>query len=232
MSAQRRGGISRRESFRRAGLLAMGAGMPFSFVACAEQTPAAWKVEHLDPITAAGYGTDPDLVHPAPAPWPRTLTDHQLDTLSALVDILIPAQSDLPSATQVGVVEVIDEWVSAPYPAQQQHRALLLSGFDWCDRESGRRFGSDFLNADAINRLAIIDDIAYPHRPADPNLEGPRQFFAGLRQLAAGAYYTSPEGVRELGYVGNVPIAGDYPGPTAEAMEHLEEQLAALGLSL
>ena len=80
--------------------------------------------------------------------------------------------------------------------------------------------------------LAIIDDIAYPDRPASQDLEGPRQFFAGLRQLAAGAYYTSPEGVRELGYMGNVPIAGDYPGPSDEAMDHLEEQLAVLGLSL
>jgi hypothetical protein len=232
MSAQRGGRISRREAFRRAGLLTMGAGMPFSFVACAEQTPAAWTMQVPDTITAAGYGTDPDLVHPAPAPWPRTLTDQQLNTLSALVDILIPAQADLPSATEVGVVEVIDEWVSAPYPAQRQHRSLLLSGLDWCDRESARRFGTDFLDADAVNRLAIIDDIAYPDRPASQDLEGPRQFFAGLRQLAAGAYYTSPEGVRELGYMGNVPIAGDYPGPSDEAMDHLEEQLAVLGLSL
>ena len=36
--------------------------------------------------------------------------------------------------------------------------------------------------------------------------------------------------MRELGYQGNVAIAGDYPGPTEAAMAHLNEQLEKLGL--
>lgn len=214
--------------------MGLGAGLPFSFVACAESEPviAPWSLQDLVPVKASGYGTDPDLIHPAPVPWPRTLSDHQIDTLSALVDILIPAEDDLPAASEVGVVEVIDEWISAPYPTQQQHRALLLSGLDWCDREADRRSGSDFLSAQPEARRSIIKDIAYPDRPGSPELVGPRQFFSGLRTLTAGAYYTSPEGVAELGYQGNVPIAGDYPGPSEDAMAHLEAQLEKLGLAL
>ena len=222
--------ISRREALRRASLLALGTGLPFGFTACAEQGPADWRMAELTPVDAPGYGTDPNLVHPQPVPWPRTLTDHQLETFRVLADILIPAEGELPSASQVGVVEVIDAWVSAPYPDQQLHRSMLLSGIDWCDRESQRRFSTPFAAASPKDQIAIVDEIADPQGP--PALEGPRQFFAGLRQLVTGAYYTSPEGVRELGYQGNVPIAGDYPGPTEEAMAHLNEQLEKLGLEL
>ena len=220
--------ISRREALRRASLLAVGSGLPFGFTACAEQGPADWQIASLAPVDAPGYGTDPDLIRIAPAPWPKILTDHERETFTVLADILIPAEGDLPAASQVGVVEVIDEWVSAPYADQQQHRALLLSGIDWCDREARRRFGTTFASAAPAEQIAIVDDIAYPE--GTPELEGPRQFFAGLRQLVTGAYYTSPEGVRELGYQGNVAIAGDYPGPTDEAMAHLNEQLEKLGL--
>ena len=225
-----RPGISRRESLRRAGLLSLSAGLPFSFAACAEQTPAAWTLASLEPISAPGYGTDPNLLHPDPAPWPKTLTGDQLETVAALADLLIPQDGDLPAATDVGVVEVLDEWVSAPYPEQQSHRALLLSGLDWCDREAERRFQSPFVRATTADQLAIIDDLAAADGPA--GLEGPRQFFAGLRALVTGAYYTSPEGSAQLGYAGNTPISGDYPGPSAEAMAHLKVQLDALGLEL
>ncbi|TNF86121.1 MAG: gluconate 2-dehydrogenase subunit 3 family protein [Gammaproteobacteria bacterium] len=222
--------ISRREALRRASLLTVGSGLPFGFTACAEQGPADWRIADLAPLDAPGYGTDPDLIHIAPAPWPTTLTDQERATFSVLADILIPADGDLPAASQVGVVEVIDEWVSAPYPDQQQHRALLLSGIDWCDREARRRFSTTFASAAPAEQIAIIEEIAYPE--GAPELEGPRLFFAGLRRLVTGAYYTSPEGVRELDYQGNIAIAGDYPGPTDEAMAHLNEQLERLGLEL
>ena len=228
MNDRSHNGISRRESFRRAGLIGLGSGLPFSFVAAAESAP--WSMQRPAPVDASGYGTDPDLVHPAAVPWPRTLTERQTGTLSLLVDILIPEEGDLPSASKVGTVEVIDEWISAPYPTQQQHRALLLSGLDWCDRESVRRTGARFAASTPEERERIVAQLAGTSGPAE--LEGPRRFFSILRSLTAGAYYTSPEGVRELGYVGNVPIAGDYPGPSEEAMAHLKSQLDKLGLSL
>lgn len=235
MTTNRRQGINRRESLRRVGLMAVATGMPFSFSASAEATATPWQMLDLTPINGPGYGTDPNLIHPEPAPWPKTLSEAQLELVSSLADILLPAEGELPAASAVGVPEVIDEWISAPYPMQQGHRVLLLSGLAWCDRESHRRFANPFTAADVPSQLAIIEDIAYPIQPDQPKqqgLEGPRQFFSGLRQLVTGAYYTSPAGVRELGYLGNVAIAGDYPGPTKEAMAHLEKMAADLGLIL
>ena len=38
--------------------------------------------------------------------------------------------------------------------------------------------------------------------------------------------------MKDIGYMGGVPIQGDYPGPTLEAMDHLRELTKKLGLSL
>jgi hypothetical protein len=47
-----------------------------------------------------------------------------------------------------------------------------------------------------------------------------QDFFKRFRHLAAGGYYTTPQGMRELGYVGNTPSA-TFDGPTPEALKHL-----------
>ena len=59
-----------------------------------------------------------------------------------------------------------------------------------------------------------------------------RRFFGRFRALVLGAYYTRPEGMADLGHVENVATSGLYAGPSPEAMEHLQGQLAALGLSI
>ncbi len=48
--------------------------------------------------------------------WPLTLTPAQRRLAAVLVDLIIPADEHSPSAPAVGVVDFIDEWVSAPYP--------------------------------------------------------------------------------------------------------------------
>lgn len=224
-------GLTRREALRRAALLAGAAGLPFGCAVSGDVSPVLWEDLSLAAVTAQGYGTDPDVMTPASAPWPRTLTAAQRELVGMIADILIPAEGGSPAATQVGTVDVVDEWVSAPYPMQQAHRTLIVSGLDWCDREARRRYGKRFTGIADLEQLAIIDDIAFIER-ALPAFQLAAVFFAGLRQLVTGIYYSSPEGVRELGYVGNIPIAGDWPGPTAEAMTHLQQQLDVLGLTL
>jgi len=204
----------------------------FGFVAASEQAAAAWQPAQLKPVTSPGYGQDPNLLHPAPTPWPLTLSVPELALLSVLSDILIPAEGKAPSASAAGIPEVLDEWVSAPYPSQQNHRVLIVSGLDWCDREAVRRFARPFVSAGINDQVAIVDDIAFPERVNRPDLDQPIVFFDLLRRLVTGMYYSSIEGSLELGYLGNVPIHSDYPGPSTEAMAHLKEQLTILGLNL
>jgi len=70
----------------------------------------------------AGYGTDPNLTQEwrAGGPWPLTLGVAARLTTMALCDLIIPADDVSPAASSVGVVEFIDEWISAPYPQQRR----------------------------------------------------------------------------------------------------------------
>ena len=40
-----------------------------------------------------------------------------------------------------------------------------------------------------------------------------------------------PEGMADIGYMGNTPSVGPYPGPTQEALAHLNASLTKLGLT-
>ncbi len=222
--------LSRREALRRAALLSGVGSLPFSFAAATESVAAPFPAEPLAPINAPGYGTDPDLLHPRPVPWPNTLSESERALASTLADILLPREGDSPAATEIGAVDVLDEWLSAPYPVQQTDRDTVLQGFRWLDAEAARRFGSGFVALKAPQQLTIIDDIAFPERDQRQDLAAPRRFFDRLRLLMTGIYYSSPAGWRELGYEGNVPIAGNYPGPDQTARAHLETILKELGL--
>src|SRR5687767_11505926 len=110
-----------------------------------------------------GYGTDPDLNRsylPGEL-WPLTLTPALRSTAAALCDVVIPADSESPSASTVGVVDFIDEWISAPYDAQQADRKTILWGLAWLDAESQRRYQSSFTGLPQAHQPAICNAIAY-----------------------------------------------------------------------
>lgn len=218
--------ISRRQSLKwLASLTAVAAGS--NTLAQAFDAGPDWPQPILAAIDAPGYGQDPDLIAMQHAPWPLTLSQDQLNLVAVLADIIVPAEGNVPSATAVGVPAVIDEWVSAPYPDQQRDRALLLPGLLWLDLEAKRRFNRLFVAISAEQQVQIIDPIASTRAASRP-----AEFFARLRALVAGAFYSSPAGMEDLGYIGNMAIAGDYPGPSEEAMTHLHQQLKTLGLEL
>lgn len=180
------------------------------------------------PVAGGGYGKDPSLIDPA-VPWPRTLNDAQLEIVSALADLVLPEDEHSPAASAVGVPDFIDEWVSAPYPQQREDRGVVLAGLEWLDSESRDSHGTGFAAASAERQSAIVGRIA--PGPASPELETQAEFFRRFRYLAAGAFYTTEPGMRDVGYVGNVAIAGSYPGPNEEALAHLAGVLERLGLT-
>ena len=173
------------------------------------------------PPASAGYGTDPNLLkpyHPGMY-WPLTLTAPERRTAAVLSDLIIPADEHSPSASSVGVVDFIDEWVSAPYPASQRDRPVVLGGFTWLDDEATRRFGKRFVSASPAQQTAICDDICDKGR-AGPARREAAHFFAVYRDLTAGGFYSSPAGRKDLGYVGNVPLE-HFPAPPADLLKKL-----------
>ena len=232
--------LTRRESLKLLAALAASAMLP-ALPACAStstQDAAAagadeghWPELDLQPVTGNGYGKDPDLMSPPEAPWPLTLGPAQLSLLALLSDIIVPAEGQSPSASAVQVPTVIDEWVSAPYPDQQRDRLTVLSALAWLDDEAALRFSQPFSALGAQQQLAIIEDVAYDKGQTPRRFQRMAGAFARLRNMVLAAYFCTPEGMEDIGYMGNVAIAGDYPGPTPEAYGHLETVLAELGLS-
>ena len=168
-----------------------------------------------------GYGTDPDLtrIYKPGELWPLTLNAEQRKTAAALCDCIIPADEVSPSASAVGVTEFIDEWVSAPYPKQREDRKLVLAGLEWIDDEAKRRFGVTFAAASISQQTEICRDICYePKARADH--QSAARFFTRYRDLTAGGFYTTPEGTKDIGYVGNVPQTS-FEGPPPELIRKL-----------
>ena len=171
--------------------------------------------------TGKGYGTDPDLLkdYKPGELWPLTLNDAQRQTAASLCDVIIPADAKGPSASSVRVHDFIDEWISAPYPDHDRDRTLIVEGLTWLDKESQKRFGADFVNLVARQKNAICDDICFVPR-AKPEFRQAAQFFKRYRDLTAGGYYTTPEGMKDIGYVGNVALE-KFEGPPPEVLKKL-----------
>jgi Gluconate 2-dehydrogenase subunit 3 len=173
------------------------------------------------PGGARGYGTDPDLmkVYKPGDVWPLTLSDARRREVAALCDIIVPADDHSPSASSVGVTDFIDEWVSAPYPSNVADAKVIGDGLDWVDAESKKRFGAPFSDATDAQRLSLCEEISHD-APAGSDLESASKFFKRFRNLTTGGFYTTPAGMKDLGYVGNVPLAR-FDGPPADIIEKL-----------
>lgn len=185
--------------------------------AAAMQLP---KPTFADSMVKSGYGKDPDIlkVYKADSLWPLTLSKSQRATATALSDVIIPADAESPAASAVGVVDFIDEWVSAPYPDNVRDKPIVLDGLAWIDAEAQRRFKKDFAKLSDTQRAAICDDIS----AAEPKSEFTQAaaFFKRYRGLTAGGFYTTPVGMKDLRYVGNVALTS-YDGPPPEVLKKL-----------
>lgn len=167
---------------------------------------------------AAGTPTDPDLIAPI-VPWEGVLGEDELRTVAALCDVIIPEDDGSPRASAVGAHEFVNEWVSAPYESNQRDLVIVRGGVTWLNVEAGRRFGRRFADLTLAEKQAICDDIAYQPR-ALPEHRAAARFFDKMRDLTATAFYTTQEGMADLGYVGNLPMSS-FDGPPREVLERL-----------
>ena len=165
-----------------------------------------------------GTMTDPDLLN-AKANWPRLLSAAELVTLSALCDMIIPADDKSPSASTVGVPAYINEYVSAPYDWAERALVRVRGGLTWIDVESGKRFGKRFSAATTTERTQICDDICFLPK-AKPEFQAASRFFDQIRDLTASGFYTTDAGMKDLQYIGNVPLA-KFDGPPPEVLRKL-----------
>lgn len=173
-------------------------------------------------VSKKGYGTDPNLmeVYKPGDLWPLTFNKKQHGTVTALCDVILPADEKSPSASQLKVPDFLDEWISAPYPKQQADQKEFVAGLAWLEDESTRRFHKGFADLSEAQQHQICDDICSVEK-ASTSMKAGAQFFDKFRELAMGGFYSTPEGFKDIQYLGNVPLT-KFDGPPPEVLSYLK----------
>ncbi len=132
---------------------------------------------------------------------PKALTPHEYKTLQVLADLIIPADERGPGATAAGACEFIDLLASQ----NPQLLAIYTGGIAWLDRASERLYSKDFAGAAVQQQTGLLDLIAY--RKNESPILGPGiRFFEWARRMVVDAYFTSPSGIKAIGYLGNTAV--------------------------
>ena len=132
----------------------------------------------------------------------KALNPHEYQTLEKLADLIIPPDDKSPGAVASGACEFID------LLASQNPRLLSIytGGIAWLDHATKRRYSTDFAGAKPTQQTVVLDLIAY--RKNESSELGPGiQFFDWARRMVVDAYYTSPVGIKAIGYLGNTAVS-------------------------
>jgi Gluconate 2-dehydrogenase subunit 3 len=124
---------------------------------------------------------------------PKTFSQHQLDTVVTLSELIIP-QTDTPGAKATQVDRFIDT-VLAESPAAD--RASFLKGLGWIDARSKVLFGKDLLSSTVEQQTELLSKLSTPNSREE---RAGVDFFNAIKSLTITGYYTTEVGLRqELG---------------------------------
>jgi len=129
---------------------------------------------------------------------PKLFNAQEYKTTARLAELIIPADEVSGSAVDAGAPEFIDIIASH----NDEIAAILVGGLAWLDRRMERAHGNTFLACTPEQQIAMLDLIAYRKNAAGGNATGVR-FLDWMRRLTADAFYTSPIGIQDVGYMGN-----------------------------
>ena len=165
----------------------------------------------LTPFAAAAGASLPEAkaaeaqALPQQAPQERKFfTAHEWALATVLADLIIPADERSGAASSAGTIEFMD-FMLMDEASSEATRVQVRGGLAWLDTESRRRFQKPFLEIAEPQRTAILDDIAWPAR-ARPEFSHGVAFFNRFRDMVASGFWSSQVGVRDLQYMGNVPV--------------------------
>jgi len=133
---------------------------------------------------------------------PKGLNAHEYKTLEKLADYIVPADGGPGGAVAAGA----PEWIDLMSSENPQLLAIYTGGIAWLDHAMERRYTADFLSASTEQQTAMLDLIAY-RKNESPELGPGIKFFEWARKMVVDAYYTSPIGIKELGYIGNTALS-------------------------
>ena len=131
---------------------------------------------------------------------PDFFDPQEMATITVLADIIMPKDAVSGSATDAKVPEFI-EFIVKDMP---DHQVPMRGGLKWLDLHSYKKHTKAFTECSGKEQIGIVDEIAYPEKAA-PALAQGVSFFNKIRDLVTTGFYTAEIGVKDLGYMGNVP---------------------------
>lgn len=131
---------------------------------------------------------------------PTFFDEHEMATITVLGDIIMPKDAASGSASEAKVPEFI-EFIVKDMP---DHQVPMRGGLRWLDLYTTKKHGKSFVSLTHDQQIGIVDEIAYPKK-AKPEVAQGVSFFNKMRDLVTTGFYTSEIGVKDLGYMGNVP---------------------------
>src|SRR3954453_15726229 len=129
---------------------------------------------------------------------PKICTAHEFASLRRLSEMIIPADEVSGSAVDAGAPEFID-LIAAN---NEEIATQLLGGVAWIDSAMLKRTGKSFVDSPIADQTALLDIISY-RKNSTPELQPGIVSFDWIARLTADAFYTSPIGIKDVGYVGN-----------------------------
>jgi hypothetical protein len=139
-------------------------------------------------------------------------TPEEMATITILGEIIIPKDEVSGGATDAKVPEFI-EFIVKDMP---EHQTPMRGGLRWLDVQCLNRWGKAFKDCTQPQQMEMVDAIAWPKK-AKPEMAQGVAFFSLMRNLTATGFYTSEIGVKDLGYIGNVP--NQYNGVPDEVLK-------------
>ena len=131
---------------------------------------------------------------------PNFFDAQEMATITVLADIIMPKDAVSGSASDAKVPEFI-EFIVKDMP---DHQVPVRGGLRWLDLHCYKKHEKAFVDLTKAQQIEIVDEIAYPKK-AKPEVAQGVSFFNKMRDLVTTGFYTSEIGVKDLGYMGNVP---------------------------
>jgi hypothetical protein len=144
---------------------------------------------------------------------PTFFDEHEMATITVLGDIIMPKDSVSGSASDAKVPAFI-EFIVKDMP---DHQVPVRGGLRWLDLHCYKQHQKSFIECTKAQQLSIVDEIAYPNK-AKPEVAQGVSFFNKMRDLVTTGFYTSEIGVKDLGYMGNVP--NQWNGVPDDVLKH------------
>lgn len=190
--------ISRRAALK---VIAVGVGSASTLPILEDRVLGQHK--HADMQT----GGSPGASVPA-ADRGKFFNPQEMETITAISDLIIPTDEQSPGARAAGVSGFIDLMVSE---SSNEIKALWRDGLAAVDRMSELQFSAAFNRAGKEHQISLLKAISRNERRPKTIEE---RFFVAIKSLTVDGYYTSPIGIhQDLRYKGNAYLK-DFVGCT------------------